>query len=149
MHFVRICRAKYPDLDGKGAASTGGRWNSTGTHMVYTSSCGALAALEYRVHTPKDPDDLLLYSIDAPDTITVEKIGWMPDTRTAQQFGDVWIKSKRTLALAVPSVVVPHQINYLLNPEHPDFAGSINIIHRLPFALDVRLFDFMIPHSTE
>lgn len=141
MRIARICRAKYPDLDGQGAAITGGRWNSKGTRIVYTSACGALAVLEYRVHTRLDPDDLMLYSIDVPDTIPFEQAAWMPDVRTAQHFGDVWIKSKRTLILAVPSVVVPHQINYLLNPEHPAFLNSVNVIETIRFALDIRLLD--------
>ena len=68
MRIARVCRAKYPDLDGKGAAIKGGRWNSPGTPMVYASSCGALAVLEYRVHTSVNPDDLLIYTIEIPDT---------------------------------------------------------------------------------
>jgi RES domain-containing protein len=141
MRIARVCRAKYPDLDGKGAAISGGRWNSAGTHMVYASSCGALAALEYRVSVRRDPGDLRIYTIGFPDTLKIEKAGWMPDLRTAKQFGDVWINSKNSVILAVPSVVAPRQINYLLNPQHPDFAASVQIIENQPFLLDVRLFD--------
>ena len=83
MHVARICRAKYPDLDGKGAAKSGGRWNSIGTPIVYASSCGALAVLEYRVHTHVNPDDLLIYTIEIPDALHVEKLTWMPDTNFA------------------------------------------------------------------
>src|ERR1043165_4721386 len=103
MRVARICRAKYPDLDGKGPAISGGRWNSPGTHMVYACSCGALAALEYRVHAKKDPGDLLIYTIEFPDTLRIERANWIRDLRTAQSFGDGWIKSKRTVILAVPS----------------------------------------------
>src|SRR6266478_3362288 len=107
MRIARICRAKYPDLDGIGAAISGGRWNSPGTHIVYASSCGALAVLEYRVNTKRDPDDLLIYTIEVSDTLKVEKTDyWMPDLYTAKHFGDAWIRSKRTVILAVPSVVV-------------------------------------------
>src|SRR5260370_38716134 len=102
MRIARICRAKYPDLDGMGAAISGGRWNSLGTHVVCASSCGALAVLEYRVNTKRDPDDLLIYTIEVLNTLRVEKAVWMPDLRTAQHFGDVWIRSKRTVILAVP-----------------------------------------------
>jgi RES domain-containing protein len=147
MRIIRVCRAKYPDLDGKGAALSGGRWNSPGTQMVYASSCGALAVLEYRVNTKRDPGDLRVYTIEFPDTLRMEKTGWMPDLRTARQFGDVWINGNRSVILAVPSVLVPHQINYLLNPEHPDFAASVQIVENQPFLLDVRLFDITPPHS--
>jgi len=50
------------------------------------------------------------------------------------------------MILAVPSVVVPRQINYLLNPNHPDFAASVKIVANAPCALDVRLFDIATPH---
>jgi len=109
--------------------------------LVYTSSCGALAILEYRVHTTVNPDDLLIYTIEIPDTLKVEKTDWIPDAATARRFGDVWIKSKRSAVLAVLSVVVPRQLNYLLNPEHPDLVDAIKIIDQQPFMLDVRLFD--------
>jgi RES domain-containing protein len=140
VRIARICRAKYPDLDGKGAAITGGRWNSPGTPIVYASSCGALAVLEYRVHTHVNPDDLLIYTIEIPDSLPVETSSWTPDTGTSRHVGDTWIKTKRSPILSVPSVVVPRQINYLLNPQHPDLAGLIKVIDRQSFMLDVRLF---------
>jgi RES domain-containing protein len=50
--------------------------------------------------------------------------GWdnVPDTENATAFGDAWQRGRRTLALRVPSVIVPGEHNYLVNPEHPDFA---------------------------
>jgi RES domain-containing protein len=141
VRIARICRAKYPDLDGRGAAKTGGRWNSKGTAVVYTSSCGALAVLEYRVHTTVDPADLLLYRLEVPEGLTMERASWMPDLATSQKFGDLWTASLRSPILVVPSVVVPHQVNVLLNPLHPNLVGSIAIIDKQSFLLDVRLFD--------
>ena len=141
MRVTRICRARYPDLDGKGAAIAGGRWNSKGTPIVYTSSCGALAVLEYRVHTKIDPGDLVLYRIDIPDELTIEKAPWTPDLSTARHFGDIWSRSMRSPVIAVPSVVVPHQINYLLNPGHPQMLGKIKIVDQQSFVIDLRLFD--------
>ena len=141
MRVARICRAKYPDLDGKGAALASGRWNSKGTPVVYTSSCGALAVLEYRVHTRIDPGDLLLYTIEIPNSLTIEKVPWTPDLNTARHFGDVWANSRRSPVISVPSVVVPDQLNYLLNPLHPEMAGRINVVKQQSFVLDLRLFD--------
>jgi RES domain-containing protein len=131
----------YPDLDGKGAAIAGGRWNSIGTPIVYTSSCGALAVLEYRVHTNIDPGDLVLYRIDITDSLTIENAPWTPDLNTARHFGDLWASSTRSPVIAVPSVVVPHQINYLLNPRHPEMVGKMRIVDQQSFVLDLRLFD--------
>lgn len=141
MRVARICRAQYPDLDGKGAAISGGRWNSVRTPVVYTSSCGALAVLEYRVHTKIDPGDLLLYRLEIPDSLVIEKAPWMPDFHTARHFGDLWASSKRSPVMSVPSVVVPHQVNYLLNPLHTDVAGQIKVVDQQSFVLDLRLFD--------
>ena len=144
MRVFRVARAAYPDLDGKGTAIRGARWNSPNTPIVYTSSCGALAALEYLVHvkeTPNDiPEDLLLLTIQVSDKLRIEHAAWMPDIRTSRRYGDLWVKSKRSPVLAVPSVVVPRQINYLLNPAHADMPG-ITVGHAEPFVLDVRLFD--------
>lgn len=147
MRVFRVCRGKYPDLDGKGAAISGGRWNSPGTRIVYTSSCSALAVLEYRVNTKQDPRDLRIYTMELPDDLKMEKAGWMPDLPTAQRFGDVWIGSNRSVILAVPSVLVPRQINYLLNPLHPDFTVSVRIVEDQPFLLDLRLFDITPPKA--
>lgn len=143
MRIARVCRAKYPDLDGKGGTFGPARWNSKGTRIVYTSSCGALAVLEYRVHTTSNPDDLLLVTIEIPDALKIEKLDWMPDVDTSRHLGDVWVASKRTPVLQVLSVVVPDQRNYLLNPQHPDLVGNMKIINKQPFMLDVRLFNLV------
>ncbi len=62
-----------------------------------------------------------------------------PDSSNSRKFGDDWVVSNRTVVLAVPSAVVPRQINYLLNPSHPDFGYSL--VEDQPYLLDVRLFD--------
>ena len=49
--------------------------------------------------------------------------GWdaMPPNLVSQSIGDRWLESSRSAVLRVPSVVVPAESNYLLNPRHPDF----------------------------
>ena len=39
-----------------------------------------------------------------------------------QQLGSAWERKRTSAVLAVPSAVVPAESNYLLNPNHPDFA---------------------------
>ena len=112
-----------------------------GTHIVYTSSCGALSVLEYRVHTRIDPGDLIVFIVEIPDRLKIEKATWMPDLDTARRFGDFWARSNRSPVLAVPAVVVPNQVNYLLNPQHPALGDQITIVGRHALALDLRLFD--------
>ena len=108
---------------------------------MYTSSCGALSVLEYRVHTKIDPGDLIVFTIEIPNRLKVEKTTWIPDSETPGRFGDFWVRSNRSPVLAVPSVVVPNQLNYLLNPQHPALIGRIEIVGSHSLALDLRLFD--------
>jgi RES domain-containing protein len=52
--------------------------------------------------------------------------------------GDEWVREGRSAVLRVPSVVVPHEPNYVLNPAHPGF-GEIWIGTPEPVPFDVRL----------
>ena len=53
MKVFRLCKAKFAnDLSGLGAEKSGGRWNSKGVAMVYSSESRALCTTEIAVHTP-------------------------------------------------------------------------------------------------
>jgi RES domain-containing protein len=134
-----MCTRKYPVLDGTGAKLNGGRWNSPGRSVVYTASCGALAALEYRVHAAEMPVNLILARIEVPDTLKIEELPSLPaDPGVFRQIGDEWLQHNGSPALRVPSVLVPRQWNLLLNPDHPLFP-AIQVIDQAPFAFDLRL----------
>lgn len=66
--------------------------------------------------------------------------GWRayPAPPELQLIGNMWAASQETAVLRVPSAVIPSELNYLLNPNHPDF-GSITIGTPEPFELDLRL----------
>jgi RES domain-containing protein len=116
--------------------------------MVYTAGSQALAALELLVHL--DRADILpaylLIPAEIPDAL-IEKLdpatlprNWRaePAPPRVRAIGDRWIASATSVALEVPSAVVPAERNYLLNPAHPDFARTaIGKPHR--FELDPRL----------
>lgn len=55
-----------------------------------------------------------------------------------RDFGDEWIRSERSAVLSVPSVIVDHERNYLLNPAHEDFR-RIKLSTPEPFRFDPRL----------
>ena len=55
-----------------------------------------------------------------------------------QQLGDAWVISRVSVVLRVPSVIVPIEHNYLLNPLHPDFS-LLRFGSPQPFDLDSRL----------
>jgi RES domain-containing protein len=135
-------------LDGEGAASLGGRWNSPGVKVVYASESLALAALELlvRIGTSRGP---VAYSsmrveFDAPSVVSVAQSalpsGWRssPSQPELRAIGDHWIKGRESLLLRVPSVIVPTENNYLLNPSHPAFS-SANVHPAEPFEFDPRL----------
>jgi len=145
MRVVRLCTRQHPGLDGTGAKIYGGRWNSAGQAVVYTASCGALAALEYMVHMTKLPANMLLVRIEIPDTLAIEKADSLPaDEKAFRQLGNEWLEHNGTVALHVPSVLVPRQWNILLNPEHPLFP-AIKIVDQTPFAFDLRLLSTLPP----
>ena len=135
-------------FDGEGARLYGGRWNSAGVRVVYTSSSAALAALELLVRV-KRREPLRKYMLFACtfDEAIVETLprtklpdDWRgnPPPPALQAAGDTWIRDARTAVLQVPSAVIETESNYLLNPEHADF-GKITIADPVPFALDLRL----------
>lgn len=134
-------------FDGKAAQRFGGRWNPPGRPAVYASSTKALAMLEILVHLDvgRPLPDFVAFHFEVDDQLIMELPARLPRIwRTAdgllitQQIGDEWLASAHSLALAVPSVVVPEELNYVLNPVHPAFSdlkhGSAH-----PFTLDSRL----------
>ncbi len=82
---------------------------------------------------------MVLMLVEIPDTLEIQKTEWLPaDSNAIRQIGDEWIVSKSTAILQVPSVLVPRQKNYLINPAHPLF-GAIKILDTTPFAFDSRI----------
>jgi RES domain-containing protein len=149
MHCYRICRARYRGLEGDGARKFGGRWNSPGRPAVYASASRALAILETLVHVrgQDTPTDLVLLTIEIPDTLPVDQLrnrdlprDWQsrPAPATCARLGDEWLKAASAVALAVPSVVVVEEPIYLLNPAHPKF-GTVRVVHERKIRLDERL----------
>lgn len=149
MYVYRLCRQGYRALDGEGARLYGGRWNSPGRPVVYTSTSLALAALEYLVHLdPEDvPADLMAQTIEIPDNIDLETVdlallpaGWerVPEPPACKAIGDAWVNAARVLALRVPAAPVPEERNVLLNLRHPG-AAQVSIVSERRFFYDPRL----------
>jgi RES domain-containing protein len=128
----RLVKEKYAEsaFSGDGARQAGGRFNSPGQPVVYTSESLALAELEILVHLPTSHllDTYVAFRASLPKT-SVESLDreappddWRanPVPRGVQAVGDEWLQSGRSLALRVPSAVVPAEENVLVNPEHSD-----------------------------
>jgi RES domain-containing protein len=125
------------DLSGKGAENSGGRWNRKGTPVIYASCSIALAYLETIVHLSGfDPLPLNRYliKIDIPAAAWRARtifdagmhVGWdaLPAGLVSLDWGSEWLRSCRSLVATVPSIVVPDELNILINPRHSD-AGSL------------------------
>ena len=145
----RIVKEKHAAtaFSGEGAAKTGGRWNSRGVPVVYTSSTKSLAALEILVHL--NPPVLFKYvairikfdealiEIVSPKALPAD---WRvePPPPSSKGVGDAWVREARSAVLALPSLIVSGEPNYLLNPAHPDFK-KISIGKPEGFSFDPRL----------
>jgi RES domain-containing protein len=78
----------------------------------------------------------LVTTVD-PDTLPAN---WnaSPAPAAVRRLGDEWLANGTTPALSVPSAVINAERNYVLNPQHPDFA-SITIQRPRAFVFDIRL----------
>jgi len=135
-------------FSGEGARLYGGRWNSPGTSMVYSAQSRSLAVLEMLVHldTAELLDKYVFFDITVDKSlILVLAEGDLPHNWQANPapsrlkvIGDAWAESNASVALRVPSSVIPAEFNFLLNPKHVDFA-KVRIGEPEPFRYDARL----------
>ncbi len=151
MIAFRLSKAKYSsDLSGKGAEKSGGRWNSKGVPMLYTSQSRALCMAEVAVHIPFGivPSDYQVVTIEIPDHLKIEEqdiskmpSDWksLPPSGSTQRIGDLFILENKFIALKVPSVIVQGDFNFLINPLHKDIS-LIKIVSTEPFEFDKRMF---------
>jgi RES domain-containing protein len=144
---LHLNRKKITKLDGKGAEQKGGRWNTPGRPVVYTSAHLSLAILEVLVHLEVDfedlPEDYVSVEIDIPDGVktTIADSNFDTHSITAtRDRGDNWLSSAPSAVLNVPSVVVPKERNLCINPNHEDFQ-QIQTLENAPFRFDPRLFE--------
>ncbi len=147
----RLCKTRHAStaMFGEGARLAGGRWNSPGRAVVYSSASLSLATLEVLVNLEDREVFSKLFSwlrLEIPEEL-IEKTeisklpaDWCaPEAGSAPRaFGNSWLKSMRSAVLAVPSVVTPGEWNYLLNPAHLRFS-EIWVSEACPFLPDPRL----------
>jgi RES domain-containing protein len=150
MFLFRIAKSNHiNDLTGTGARLYGGRWNHRGVPLIYTSESRSLATVEYLVHLalPVAPGDLWMATLEVPDEIVPEKLdasvlpkNWResPAPVALADLGTEWARSRSSLLLRVPSAVVEHEHNILINPVHDDMR-HLKLANVEPCKLDERL----------
>jgi len=150
----RISRKPFltQSLEGLGAKKYGGRWNSKGFAVVYTSESLELAVLEALVHLDIDllPKDVYQIGFELDDQfITRVPVplpgGWdspPPYSPSVQAIGDRWIRGAFSLGLRVPASVLPSRSNVLLNPSHPEIR-RLREVERGPLPWPSRVVEFL------
>lgn len=127
----------------------GARWNSPGRSIIYTADSFASAMLEKLVHLNINrlPASQSWVECPIPEDVSVEILdirnvpGWdREDQRASRSYGDKWFDAKRSLVLAVPSIVTRGQsFNLLINQEHKEFR-RLKPTKPRPIEWDQRLF---------
>ena len=135
-------------FSGEGARLYGGRWNSAGVPVVYVAESQSLAVLELLVHldAPTLLEKYVFLEVEFDVSLVTDldrnslPKNWQSDPvpQVIQTLGDRWVLSGDSAVLRVPSVLVPRESNFLLNPRHPDF-GKIGVSRPQAFRFDPRL----------
>jgi RES domain-containing protein len=152
MRVWRLCRKKHASaaFDGEGSRLFPGRWHYRGTRVVYAAGSLSLAVLEMLVHFDHEdaPADYVSVALEIPDDVPSEVVNpsglpphWRdtPPDEELQTIGTNWVSRAGSAILRVPSAVVADEVNYLINPAHPDF-GRCHARSPEPFVFDSRLF---------
>lgn len=150
MKIYRIAKQQFlQDLSGEGARLYGGRWNKKGHSMLYFSESLSLCVLEILVHMDHQylNADFGYIEVEVPDNLIRPKVKvsaldtiWRnnPPPPYTQQFGTKWLTDQKSLAMQVPSAILPVQSNILINPKHPKIQelkilkkGTLDVDHRI------------------
>jgi len=146
----RIEKEKYAReaFSGDGAFFFGGRWNQAGTRIIYASQTLALAALEKFVHLQGDGAAIrfVCFKIEIPGQVRIRTLesaslpaDWRnsPATDATRNLGTGWAQKMESALLRVPSVIIPVEYDYLINPRHPDYR-RLRIGKPMDFSFDPR-----------
>jgi RES domain-containing protein len=142
----RLVRTRYAAdaFSGRGSAMAGGRWNEKGTHAVYCGSSLCVAVLETAIHQVAQTGGGFTavgakLHLSKPATVLLERdlpAEWarIPAPDSLRKLGTDWLNSGENCVLALPSVAIPAERIYMLNPAHADFK-SLTIFSEEPVNL--------------
>ena len=131
------------------ASGNAARWNSGGREVIYTAASRALATLENMVHRSGEGSNELykVMVITIPSVVKhdVVSLADQPDVwwevnryHECRAVGDRWLTLGKSAVLKIPSAIIMHEYNYLLNPAHPDFK-KIKLLRTEAFKFDPRI----------
>lgn len=118
-------------MSGVGAELNAGRWNFPGIRAVYCEE--SFIGDSGNVGPCRFEDllqDRILLSIEITREVQIAtkeikelENGWNDflNNEDSQKIFGLFVKENRAAVPGVPSVMVPEEFNYILNPLHPDF----------------------------
>lgn len=134
------------DLQGTGSKLFGGRWNHIDSSCIYTSESRALAVLEYAVNVNIDfiprALSLCIFEIDEEQIFKMKEDDlpgdWrnMPAPRSTKDYG-TGLLQKRHPIIRIPSVIIPQEFNYIINPLGE--AVDYRLVEIKDFVFDLRI----------
>lgn len=146
---MRLWRlSRHVSLDGRGGLFAAGRWHSQGRPVLYTATSPSGALVEVLVHLDVEPEEIpdgyRLLGIDVPDDAMNDArggplVGRSSNLDRSRALGDAWLRTCGSLLRRVPSAIISHTDNVLMNPAHPDMEKVVLCIDE-PFTFDGRLF---------
>ena len=117
--------------------------------MAFASKSLSLAILEVLVHLQRSSilASYVAFKMEFPKELVQEvdlttlPRNWRnsPAPPQTKEIGDAWVKGGSGVLLRVPSVIVVHECNYLINPMHPELR-KLTIEDPVPFDVDSRAF---------
>lgn len=132
MQLWRI--SAFPGLSGLGGHHTDGRWHTLPRSVIYAAEHPALAMVEVLAHMRLSlaniPSTLQLIRIDVAEGASIASppalpMGWQANEPTSQVVGNRWLDGRGELLLRVPSALIPHSTNYLINAAHPQVQSHL------------------------
>ena len=116
--------------------------------MVYTSESLSLATLEILAHAENLEmlNQYVALRIELPSTsmitLTLDALpdDWQtdPPPESTRLLGFDWFSRGETLVLKVPSVLIPREHNFIINPNHPAF-DEVQVADPIPLPFDARV----------
>ena len=147
MLVYRISKTQYSnDLNGTGAKLFGGRWNHIDTPCIYTSASRSLAVLEYSVNVNVDfiprALSICVFEIDESQVTEVKSKKLPGDWRdvpapfSTKDFGTKILQKGKPI-LKIPSIIIPDEFNFILNPLANE--NSFKLVEIKDFIYDLRI----------
>jgi RES domain-containing protein len=136
IRVFRLVRAEAQESmwRGEGGLLVDGRWHLPGKRLIYTAQSLSLAQLEVLAHiADRRQFPPLVYAVaEIPEALRIEEVQpaelpsdwrrYAPYLDITQAKGMAWLAAGDSAILRVPSAVSEEEWNFLLNPEHADFA---------------------------